>query len=169
MTCAWPEWLRCPSEWETYAGGPTKPSSTPAEPSKETVDPSWRAWRYSSLHKYSCGLMQNEFRILIILYYVSNFQKQPNCMKKASTMTKLHLFTSAVRTGKGQLQFVSKRVWKWMCLGAPLLSPCHSSYLPVCSSGGPIFPLCFYYSEEFRLIAVTQRTAPSASLVWENR
>lgn len=36
----------------------------------------------------------------MISYYFSNFQKQLSCMKKVSTMTKQHLFTSAVRIGK---------------------------------------------------------------------
>ena len=51
-------------------------------------------------HKYSCGLIRNKFSVLIISYCFSNFQKQPNCMKKVSIMIKQHLFTSAVRIGK---------------------------------------------------------------------
>lgn len=62
-----------------------------------------------SMFKYSCSLINNKFRILTISCSFSNFQKQPNYMKKVSTMTKQHLSTSAARIGKNLLNFVLSR------------------------------------------------------------
>lgn len=66
----------------------------------------------------------------MISYYFSNFQKQLSCMKKVSTMTKQHLFTSAVRIGK-TAKICSAQVRRCMCvsdhptgfLAAPHTSP----------------------------------------------
>lgn len=64
---------------------------------------------HSALLKYPCGLVHNRFSILMISFPFSNFQKQPNYMKKVSTMTKQRLFTYAVRTGKNVLKFALGR------------------------------------------------------------
>lgn len=80
---------------------------------------------FSMLQK-SCGLIHNKFSIFIISYPFSNFQKQPNYMKKVSTMTKQHLSISAVRIGKNLLKSV--------------LSRCENECVPVVS---PLFPCCF--------------------------
>lgn len=75
---------------------------------------------YFSLNKYSCDLICNKFSVLIISYYFSNFQKQPNCMKKVSILTKQPLFTSAVRIGKNLLQFVLSRCGnEWVLVVCP--------------------------------------------------
>lgn len=85
-----------------------------------------------SVLMYSCGLI-HKFSILIISYPFSNIQKQPNCMKKASTMTKQHLFTSAIRIGKNLLKFVLSRYGNE---GVPVVFPPVSLLLLV-----PILPV----------------------------
>lgn len=91
-----------------------------------------------SVLTYSCDFIHNKFNILIISYPFSNIQKQPNYMKKASTTTKQHLFTYAIRIGKNLLRFVLSRNGNE---GVPVLfPPVFSSYL-----GLPSIPFFFFF------------------------
>lgn len=108
-----------------------------------------------SVLTYSCDLIHNKFSILITSYPFSNIQKQPNCMKKASTMTKQHLFTYAIRIGKNWLKFVLSRY------GNEHLFPCCSSYLYILFLlPGPSLHLHFFFSFQYFF----QRTAHSIDL-----
>lgn len=106
-----------------------------------------------SVNKYSCGLIHNKFSILIISYYFSNFQKQLNSMKKVSTMTKQHLFTSAVRTGKNLLKFVLSRCGD-ECVStiSPLVFLLLLPAVQLLPLSGPSFHLLFFFLDEFTLI-----------------
>lgn len=101
-----------------------------------------------SMCKYSCDLRHNKLSTLIISYYFSNFQKQPNCMKKVSTMTKQHLFTSAVRTGKNLLEFVLSKCESEWVRWSPHLFPCCSSCLSVC----PVLPIWAFLPSPFSFL-----------------
>lgn len=107
-----------------------------------------------SVLKYSCGLMQNKFSILITSNSSSNFQKQPNSMKKVSTMTKQHLSISAVRIGKHLLKFVLSRCGNECVPGSPPISLLLLLLVyPVPHLGLPS-TIFFFFLDEFLLIAL---------------
>lgn len=88
-----------------------------------------------SMRKYSCRCIHNKFGVLIISYRFSNIQKQPNCMKKVSIMTKQHLFTSVVRIGKNLLKFILIKCGnEWVLVVCPLFPYLYIQFSPSRSS-----------------------------------
>ncbi len=108
MRAVWQEWLVCLFVWVTFVEEPTRPSNTPAELWRKTVEPFWKTWRcvcvYWLYNHFHLPLLDSSilwFRISCWLndFVCSNIQKRLNCMKKASTMTKLPPSTYAAKTG----------------------------------------------------------------------
>lgn len=85
-----------------------------------------------SMHKYPWGLIHNKLSILIFSYHFSNIQKQPNCMRRVSIMTKQHLFTFDVRTGKNLLKPGVEMNGSWWSVPA-----CFLAAAPTCTSCSP--------------------------------